>query len=308
MVQKYNEIIISSGGIKAISIIGALNEFSKNYPLSKIEYFTGCSAGAIICLFLNLGYTIDEINDIIFKINFSIFQDIKLLNLIEKCGLDEGLKFTNFLKAIIINKNFNSSITFEELYNLTNKVLTVCVVNITKGIAEYHNYLNTPSLSVLLSVRMSSNIPILFSPIFYNDCYYVDGGLLDPFPYYIIKNTNKFGLWLFDKYEFDFIKNNNVSFVNNLSNSFNYSIELLKIIYTNYMKHYYKKIPKNVIYIDVEYKSSESFYMSDENRILLYKFGKNKFNIYYKKIQRKIRKRYLLKKYFNLWNYLINQI
>jgi predicted acylesterase/phospholipase RssA len=304
MVKKYNEIIISSGGVKAISIIGALNEFTKNYPINKIEYFTGCSAGGIICLFLNLGYTINEINDIILKINFSIFQEIKLLNLIQKCGLDEGVKFTNFLKATIINKGFNHYITFQELYDLTNKVLTISVVNITKGITEYHNYLNTPHLSVLLSVRMSSNVPILFSPILYNDCYYVDGALLDPFPYYYIKNTNKFGLWLFHKNEFDFIKKNNVSFVNSLSNSLNYMIELLKIVYINYMKTYYKKLPKNVIYIDVNYSSSESFYVSENDRTLLFNIGKNKFNIYYKKCIKKTKKRYLMMKYFNLWRYL----
>jgi predicted acylesterase/phospholipase RssA len=306
MVKKYNEIIISSGGIKGISAMGALNEFSKNYPINKIEYFTGCSVGSMICLFLNLGYTINELNDIILKINFSIFQEIKLINLIEKCGLDEGVKFTNFLKASIMNKGFNNSITFKELYELTGKILTICVVNITKGIPEYHNYLTTPSLSIFLSVRMSINIPVLFSPILYNDCYYVDGGLLDPFPYYYIKNTNKFGLWLFDKHEFKFIKESDGSFVNNLSSSFNYVIELLKIVYTNYMKKYYKKITKNVIYIDIDYNSlnKDTFYIPEEDRFILFNIGKKKFNIYYKKYHKRIKKRYLMMKYFNLWRYL----
>jgi hypothetical protein len=153
---------------------------------------------------------------------------------------------------------------------------------------------------------MSTNIPVLFSPILYNDCYYVDGGLLDPFPYYYIKNTNKFGLWLFDKYEFKFIKESDVSFVNNLSSSFNYVIELLKIVYTNYMKKYYKKITKNVIYIDIDYNqlNKETFYIPEEDRFILFKIGKEKFNIYYKKYQKKIKKRYLMMKYFNLWRYL----
>jgi predicted patatin/cPLA2 family phospholipase len=306
MVQIYDEIIISSGGVKGIAVLGALNEFAKKYPIYKIKYFTGCSVGAIICLFLNIGYTINELNDIILKINFSIFQEIKILNLIEKCGLDEGIKFTNFLKASIINKGFNNNITFQELYDLTGKVLTICVVNITKGVSEYHNYLTTPTLSVLLSVRMSSNIPVLFSPIMYNDCYYVDGALLDPFPYYFIKNTNKFGLCLFENYQFKFIKEDNVSFVNNLSSSFNYIIELLKIVYTNYIKKYYKKMPKNVVYIDFDYTSlnNETFYVPEEDRFLLFNIGKKKFNNYYKKYNKRIRKRYLIKKYFNIWKNL----
>jgi len=304
MVQIYDEIIISSGGIKGIATLGALNEFSKKYPINKIEYLTGCSVGAMICLFLNIGYTINELNDIILKINFNIFQEIKLINLIEKCGLDEGIKFTNFLKASIMNKGFNNSITFKELYELTGKILTICVVNITKGIPEYHNYLTT--LSVLLSVRMSSNIPVLFSPILYNESYYVDGGLLDPFPYYFIKNTNKFGLWLFENYEFKFIKEDNVSFVNNLSSSFNYIIQLLKIVYTNYMKKYYKKIPKNVVYINFDYTNlnQETFYIPEEDRLILFNIGKKKFNNYYKKYYKRVKKKYLVKKYFNIWKNL----
>lgn len=306
MVQIYDEIIISSGGIKGIATLGALNEFSKKYPINKIKYFTGCSVGAIICLFLNIGYTINDLNDIILKINFNIFQEIKILNLFEKCGLDEGIKFTNFLKASIINKGFNNNITFQELYELTGKVLTICVVNITKGVSEYHNYLTTPTLSVLLSVRMSSNIPVLFSPILYNESYYVDGGLLDPFPYYFIKNTNKFGLWLFENYEFKFIKEDNVSFVNNLSSSFNYIIELLKIVYTNYMKKYYKKIPKNVVYINFDYTNlnRETFYIPEEDRLILFNIGKKKFNNYYKKYYKRVKKKYLVKKYFNIWKNL----
>ena len=304
MVKVYDELIISSGGIKGIALMGALNNFSNVYPINKIKYFTGCSVGAIICLLLNIGYSINELNDIILKINYDLFQEIKLLNLLEKCGFDDGTKFLNFLKATIINKGYNHNITFQELYNLTGKVLTICVVNITKGIAEYHNFYNTPNLSVILSAKMSSNIPILFSPILYNENYYIDGALLDPFPYYYIKNTCKFGLWLFNNsYEFKFIKNENISFVNNLSNSFNYIMELLKILYFNYMKKYYKKIPKNVVYLNFDYNiiNSESFYVPIEDRYMLYEIGKKKFNKYYKKECKFIRKCYLMKKYFNIW-------
>jgi hypothetical protein len=153
---------------------------------------------------------------------------------------------------------------------------------------------------------MSSNIPVLFSPILYNESYYVDGGLLDPFPYYFIKNTNKFGLWLFENYEFKFIKEDNVSFVNNLSSSFNYIIELLKIVYTNYMKKYYKKIPKNVVYINFDYTNlnKETFYIPEEDRLILFNIGKKKFNNYYKKYYKRVKKKYLVKKYFNIWKNL----
>ena len=88
----FNEIIISSGGNKGIALIGALNKFVNYYPIKKIKYYTGCSIGSIICLLLVIGYNINELNDILFKINFENFQDLKVINLIEKCGFDEGIK------------------------------------------------------------------------------------------------------------------------------------------------------------------------------------------------------------------------
>lgn len=304
------EIIISSGGNKGISLLGALNEFSIYNPIEKFKYLTGCSFGAIICLLLNINYKIEELNDILFKINFKEFQDCKIINLIEKCGLDEGIKFTNFLKAIILNKNYHSNITFKELYDLTGKILTIVVVNITKGIPEYHNYITTPDLSILLSVRMSANIPILFSPIFYNNNYYIDGGLLDPFPYYYHKNTEKFGFWLFSNYEFNFIKNNEVTFFNDINNSIKYIIDLLKIVHINYIKKNYKKIPKNVIYINFELKNLDidDFDIKIEDKLIMYNIGKKKVNIYLKKLNKKKREKCLLHKYFSKWKLYINAI
>lgn len=307
MVNFFNEIIVSSGGNKAIAIAGALKYFLINYPIKNIKYFTGCSAGSIISLLLIIGYNINELNQILFNINFGIFQELRLRNLIEKCGFDEGIKFTNFLKAILINKNYNQNLTFKELFKLTNKVLTIAVVNITKGITEYHNYKTTPDLSVILSVRMSISIPILFSPIFYNNCYYVDGALLDPFPYYYNKNTYKIGFWLFEKYQFNFIKNNNdVIFVNHLFSSFGYIAELLKIIYTNYIKKKYKKLPKNVVYIDFDYNPDniESFHIDYFEKIKMFKIGKKKCKLFIKKMH----KLNLKKIYFIKWKkYLLKR-
>ena len=298
MVIYFNEIIISSGGNKGIAIAGALKYLLNRYPIEKFKYYTGCSVGSIISLLLITGYNMTELNQILFNINFGIFQDLKIINLIEKCGFDEGMKFTNFLKAILINKNYNQNLTFKELYLLTNKILTVAVTNITKGIPEYHNYLTTPDLSVILSIRMSISIPILFSPIFYNNCYYVDGALLDPFPYFYHKDTHKIGFWIFEKYQLNFIKNSDVIFVNQLS-SIKYINELLKIIYTNYIKIKYKKIPKNIVYIDFDYnpENIESFNINYFDKIKMFNIGKRKCKFFFKKLQKKNLKKF----YFIKW-------
>ena len=287
MNENYNEIIISSGGAKGIAVLGSLKSFYKMYPNNQITYFTGCSVGSLFCLLLTLDYTIKEIKDIVCKIDFGNFQSLKVRNLLNNCGFDDGSKFGNLIKAFIINKKYNPNITFKELYQLTGRVLTISVTNITKGIPEYHNYITTPDLNIVLSIRMSINIPILFAPILYNNCYYVDGGLLDPYPYFYHKDTKKIGFWLCEKYEFNFFKNETSTFVNELSNGlFFYSIELLKIIYINYINKFYKslkkKFSKNTVFIDFDFTPNASFFMSDDNKNKLLSIGKKKFKKFVK--------------------------
>jgi len=301
-----NELIISSGGNKGLAIIGSLDELLKYYPIKNFKYLTGCSMGAFLCFLLNIGYTINELKEILFTMNFEIFQDLKIINIIEKCGFDEGIKFTNFLKAIILNKNFDQNITFKELFDLTGKILTITVTNITKGICEYHNVFTSPDMSLLISLRMTTNIPILFSPILYNNNYYLDGALLDPYPYFYHKNTKKLGLWIFTKYEFDFLNNSDTKFVDNTHNTFSYFIDLLKILYSNYIKKFYKKIPKNTIYIDFNFNHA-SFNLSKDDRLFLYNIGDKKSKKFFHKIYKQKRKKYLALKYFKIWFNKINK-
>ena len=224
------------------------------------------------------------------------------MNFIEKNGLDDGLKMTNLLKAFIINKKLDPNITFLELFEKTNKILTTTTVNITKGIVEYHNYLTEPNLSILLSLRMSTNIPILFSPIIYNNNSYIDGAFLDPYPYNYHKNLTKIGIWLFEKENIYFLKNN--YFENNntiVNNSINYIMNLLNILFLNYMKKYYRKMPKNTIYIDIYTSTNLVFKLDIEEKKKIYQLGIKKSKNFFKLLYKKARIYFLMSKYYYLW-------
>ena len=284
------ELIISAGGTRGIIAIGCLKNIFEKYPFNNFTHYTGCSIGAIILFMLSIGYTIEDLVDIFLYINFNDFQDLKIKNFFDKCGFDDGVKFTNFIKAIIINKKYEPFITYKELYNINNKIFTVVVVNITKGIPEYHNYLTTPDLPILLSIRMTTNIPIIFSPILYNNNYYIDGGLLDPFPYLYnknIKKKNKIGVWLFDKNEYNFITDKESIFINNINSSISYIINIIKILYLNYIKQYNnKKLLKNVLYIDFNepVKMNIDFKLSLLEKFKMFTYGTKKSKVFLKNI------------------------
>jgi predicted patatin/cPLA2 family phospholipase len=288
MTKSYKEIVIGSGGIYGISLLGAINVFYKYYSFKKIKYYTGCSFGSIVCFLLVIGYSMDDVNNIIVKLDIEKFQELKIYNFIDKCGLDNGNKIYKLFEAVMLNKNIDPNITFEEFYLLNRKVLTFTVTNITKGIPEYHNYINTPTHSVLLSLRMSMNVPILFSPIMLNNSYYIDGALLDPFPYLYNKSVSlkkKIGFCLFDQYELPFMKQNRCSFIKELDNSFNYFINLIKILQLNYLKKYYKKMYKNVIYIKYNnnLSSFQNLSISINDKYKLFSIGAKKAYVFFNK-------------------------
>lgn len=305
MKYNFNELIIGSGGINIICYIGALNSINDYYPLTNFKYLTGCSAGSLMCMLINIGYTIDDIKELIIKININDFFNIKLINLLNIGGFIDNSNIINLIKSTFITKNISIDITFQELYELTNITLTMNSVNQTLHKIEYFNYLNTPNMKVIDCVLMSINIPLLFPPIKYNNNLYVDGAVLDPYPINYHKDTNKLGIVAITEYEKDFIfKPNNSSGSTIINNDINFIMnikEISLIIYYNYLKLFYsKKKYKNTIYIINTQQDDLNFNIDDESKIKLYQNGYNKSNLFLKKKINLLKKTFLLRKYFHL--------
>ncbi len=303
----YEELIISSGGIFIVHYIGALIGLNKYFPLENFKYYTGCSAGGVLSTLLVLGYGVEEIKNMIIDLDITEYQDLKIANFIDIYGFDNGEKFRNLFKTYFTKKGFHYNITFLELFEKSHKILTLTTTNITTKHVEYHNIFSTPYMKVLDSVLMSMNIPILFKPIKYTltymgqlqeENYYLDGGLLDPFPWKVIKKVNphkKIGIFRYENNQ----QNNN----NNYMDSFqNYFIQMIETILKDYTKEKYKflkddKINKN-IFIFNEHLNPVDFSMSSEMKKIYINKTEKLFDDFYLKMRREL---YLSQKYFNIW-------
>lgn len=311
MKDKFNELIIGSGGLSGLSYLGSLEILDTYYPINKFKYLTGCSAGACICCLINIDYNVKEMQDIVLNLNFSDFFEIKLSNMINNSGFVDSINLKNLLKSMFLTKNIHSNITFIELYNLTQKILTVNSVNQTKNQIKYFNYINTPNMFVIDAVLMSMNIPLIFCPIKYNGDIYYDGALLEPYPYKYIKNTNKLGLIVFTNYLNKFIlkeeSNNFMTDINDSrfdeNNPLNNFLNTIFLLYNNYLKFFYKKRIKNTIYLICDFESNVN--MNNEQKISIIEKGYDKTHLFFKKKIKKLKKEFLLKKYFYLLKYLV---
>jgi predicted acylesterase/phospholipase RssA len=177
----YKKLILNGGGVQAISYIGAIKIVEENQDLKDIEEYIGVSAGSICCLGLILGYTSDEMKEIIEKLELINERDISILSFFDKFGINNGNSIKKSIETLLKKKGFNSGITLSELYKSSGKNFIIVVTNLSRYRAEYLNYETTPDLSVIDAIRMSISIPLYFESVKYKGDFYVDGALTDNF-------------------------------------------------------------------------------------------------------------------------------
>lgn len=197
--EHYDTICLSGGGIKGFAFIGALEYLEKNnfININEIKNFIGTSAGSMTALFLTLGYTCSNIKAFILEFDFNKIQsDINIDNLLLNFGIDNGEKIILLLQEFIEYKFNVKDLTFEEHYKLTNKKLSIIGTNYTKGIEANFNYETKPKMSVITAIRISCSIPIIFTPVLFENDYYIDGGIINNFPLKYCNSHNTLGIYI----------------------------------------------------------------------------------------------------------------
>ena len=182
-------LCIGSGGIRGLSMISALKYlYEQNYiDFEKIKTYSCVSVGSIIGILLLVGYSINDIYNIEYDFDL-LSPNFSLDLLFEKYGFDNGDNIIEFFNKIILKKINNINITFLDLYNLTKKEFLIVTTNYTQNCEKIFNYKETPNVPVMLAIRMSISIPIIYTPILYENNYYIDGAIINKV--YIPKNSN----------------------------------------------------------------------------------------------------------------------
>lgn len=192
-IKNYSSIVIAGGALKLISVIGCIKYLEELNLIKNLKNMVGSSAGSIISLCLALNYSSKEMQElfsnIINELTLTENDLEQTLNMFETYGLNDGNNINKLVEKILYVKTGHNDITFIELAKLMGKNLVVCVSNITKQKEEYLSVDTNPNMSILLAIRMSCSIPILFNPILYNDDLYIDGGIYNNFPLEYFKNN-----------------------------------------------------------------------------------------------------------------------
>lgn len=184
----YTSLVIEGGGSKNIASLGALSFLEQQGLINNLSNYAGTSSGAIICTLLNMGFTSQEIFNVIFngQVNKTTQSNIWMwfYNILKKYGIHNPHKVNKLITDLFKTKQHPPNITFKQLYQKTNKNLVITGTNITKQKIDYFHHLNTPNMPIIDAIRITMNIPLYFTKIQHNGDYYVDGFLLMNFPLY----------------------------------------------------------------------------------------------------------------------------
>ena len=164
-------LVIGPGAMSGFSMLGYLKTIEPS--LVNVKEYSGASAGAILILFLALGFDIDQIVK-----KLADLEGNKLVKLNLKCFMNKyGLVDLKPIREKFVEL-FESDLTFSDI---EKKIyISAFCVNTSKTV--YFSKDTHPDMKVIDALCMSIAIPFIFSSYRYDGMVYVDGGTLETLP------------------------------------------------------------------------------------------------------------------------------
>lgn len=182
--------IFGGGAIRGVSYIGAIQALDE-LNIS-VETIAGSSVGAIFAGLLAVGYNADEIKELFLKVNFDLFRDIHF-GFGKAFALSKGEVFLEWVREMIEKKFYNTAykkgenptVKFKDL----DKDLVIITTDLTNFKCKEFSKIETPDFEVATAIRISSSMPGLMTPVFYENAELVDGDLQKSWPLWKLSDT-----------------------------------------------------------------------------------------------------------------------
>jgi len=178
-------LVFGGGGIRVIAFVGALKHLQDEGYLNDTESYYGVSAGALVGFLLAIGYSIDELADLLGSFDFMKFQKPTaemLLNITETLGADNGEEMVKCIQEFMIKRGYDANIKFAEFTKLTGKSLYIYATNLnTVKLVEFSK-IATPNARLVDALRASMSVPGWLTPVRTVGGILVDGGLQNNYP------------------------------------------------------------------------------------------------------------------------------
>lgn len=192
---RFENLVFEGGGVKGAAYAGALKVLDRNGLLAPVKRVAGTSAGSILALLVALGYTPDEIMQVLLDLDFDRFRDGRPLKdvdrLFSQFGWYQGDFALCLFECLVERKTGSRQTTFAQLAELAR-------TQPAKGFREMHVFgtnvdthrwvefwagnPDTRDVPLAQAVRISMSIPYFFAARRLNGQVFVDGGALINYP------------------------------------------------------------------------------------------------------------------------------
>tara|TARA_B100000795_G_scaffold238079_1_gene198998 strand:+ start:69 stop:1118 length:1050 start_codon:yes stop_codon:yes gene_type:complete len=182
-------IVLCGGGPIGIVSYGAIKELMINKIINykDIKSIYSTSIGCFISLIILFNLNFEWIDDFIVKRpweNLINFSSTDYFSLFFTKGLCDENFFINCFKPLFLASDIPIDITLKQFYEINKIDWHIFTSNLNKFSKVDLNHNTYPNLTVIEAIAMSASIPILFKPPFYNNEYYLDGGMFTNCPSY----------------------------------------------------------------------------------------------------------------------------
>ncbi len=202
--KRKNILVISGGGLKGFSALGTITRLKELEIIDNPDIYCGTSAGACISLLLIIGYTSQDIYEILSELDMSKMVVNNIDNILEEVyiGLNLCDPIIYTVGYMMKRKGFSTKITFKTLFEKTGKKLIITGVCLNDVSLHYFSHENSPNMEVLKAITISISIPIIFKPCNYNNKLWLDGGVMNNYPIDLFNNKldDVIGIYLDEEY------------------------------------------------------------------------------------------------------------
>lgn len=188
--KKIKNLALCGGGFYGFAEVGALMELENYGNYLDLENISGVSVGSIIAGLYAVGYTAQELSDIIFNFDFDyLIKDsmFPYINLYTKYGMYEAKRLEEQIEKLISQKTHIKNCTFAQI----KMNLTIVATNLNYQCASFFNKEQTPDMVISRAIRMSIAYPFIITPVYHQGDYFGDGGEFLNYPITIFSNLDE---------------------------------------------------------------------------------------------------------------------
>jgi len=205
--QPCRNLVLEGGGIRGIAYTGAIKVLEEQGITDSLQNIAGTSVGAVAATLMSVGYTADELKQLMFSLKVQTFNDGSGIFIggqrrtRKLFGWYRGDALEKWIGQLVKARTGDEHTTFAALHALALKDrrfkdLYVTATNLSQQKAETFSYLTYPDMEIKTAVRTSISVPLYFSAVFLDsngrrickpsagDKYnvFVDGGILANYP------------------------------------------------------------------------------------------------------------------------------